>query len=121
MLITAISTLTLPLFVPADRPERFAKAFSAGADAVIIDLEDAVAADRKDTGREALVAAREAIAAAPCPVVVRINAYGQAGHEADCRAVSSLPVAAIMLPKAEAPEIVSGHGGRNRPPGDGAD
>jgi citrate lyase subunit beta/citryl-CoA lyase len=35
------------LFVPGDRPERFAKAAASGADAVILDLEDAVTADRR--------------------------------------------------------------------------
>jgi len=38
-----VASIALPLFVPADRPERFAKAFAAGADAVVLDLEDAVA------------------------------------------------------------------------------
>ncbi len=42
------------LFVPADRPERFAKAQASGADAVIIDLEDAVAPHAKATARAAL-------------------------------------------------------------------
>jgi citrate lyase subunit beta/citryl-CoA lyase len=39
------------LFVPGDRPERFAKAAASGADVVIIDLEDAVAPDAKDRAR----------------------------------------------------------------------
>lgn len=42
------------LFVPADRPERFAKAAASGADALILDLEDSVAPERKDTGRAAV-------------------------------------------------------------------
>ncbi|MDJ1371963.1 HpcH/HpaI aldolase/citrate lyase family protein [Gulosibacter molinativorax] len=42
------------LFVPATRPERIAKAFAAGADAVIVDLEDAVAADAKGWARDTL-------------------------------------------------------------------
>ena len=41
------------LFVPGDRPERFAKALAAGADAVIIDLEDAVAASAREAARAA--------------------------------------------------------------------
>ena len=45
---------TTYLFVPADRPERFSKALGSGADRVIIDLEDAVAADSKDSGRAAI-------------------------------------------------------------------
>jgi citrate lyase subunit beta/citryl-CoA lyase len=45
------------LFVPADRPERIAKAFAAGADEVIADLEDAVAPDLKAAARDALAGA----------------------------------------------------------------
>lgn len=85
-----------PLFVPADRPERFAKAAASGADAVILDLEDAVAPGAKEQARAALDAGFTEL-----PVIVRINAVGTAWHEADLAAVASLPVAAIMLPKAE--------------------
>ena len=42
------------LFVPSDRPDRFAKAVAAGADDVIIDLEDAVAPEKKMGAREAV-------------------------------------------------------------------
>ena len=49
-------TPVVPLLVPGSRPERFAKADSSGADAVILDLEDAVAAGDKDRAREAVVA-----------------------------------------------------------------
>ncbi len=44
------------LYVPGDRPERFDKAVASGAELVILDLEDAVAADRKDAAREHVVA-----------------------------------------------------------------
>ena len=43
------------LFVPGNRPERFAKAIASGADAVIIDLEDAVAPDDKVAARNAIL------------------------------------------------------------------
>jgi len=42
------------LFVPGDRPDRFDKAAAAGADAVILDLEDAVAPEAKERAREAI-------------------------------------------------------------------
>src|SRR5688572_10554686 len=58
------------LFVPATRPDRIAKAFASGADAVIVDLEDAVALDAKDTARAALANALNP----ERPVIVRINA-----------------------------------------------
>ncbi|GAA0334178.1 CoA ester lyase [Sphingomonas oligophenolica] len=91
-----LNTLIAPLFVPANRPERFVKAAASEADAVIIDLEDAVPVDAKDAARAAL---REAALAKP--LIVRINAVGTAWHVPDCAALTTLPVAAIMLPKAE--------------------
>ena len=99
--------LNFLLFVPADRPERLAKALGAGADAVVIDLEDAVAGDRKRIGRDALISAAAMIASAPVPAIVRINATDAETHEADCRAVAELRLAAVMLPKVESPEAVT--------------
>jgi citrate lyase subunit beta/citryl-CoA lyase len=43
------------LFVPADRPERYAKALASGADAVITDLEDAVGSEAKRAARDVLL------------------------------------------------------------------
>lgn len=100
----AQATLVAPLFVPADRPERFAKAAASGADAVIVDLEDAVAADRKEVGREALVAALSL----RVPVYVRVNAPGTPWHEADLTALRELPFDRIMVPKVEKPETIGG-------------
>lgn len=91
-----------PLFVPANRPERFIKAAMSGADAVILDLEDAVAADAKDEARAALVSRFTDL-----PVIVRINAAGTRWHEADVAAVASVRPAAVMLPKAEDPAILA--------------
>jgi citrate lyase subunit beta/citryl-CoA lyase len=86
------------LFVPADRPERFAKAQASGADAVIIDLEDAVAPNAK-------VAAREALAnwldAGNRPVVVRINGVDTEWFADDLALAARPGVSAVMLPKAE--------------------
>ncbi len=91
-----IATIRSPLFVPANRPDRFAKAAVSGADAIILDLEDAVAADAKDAARAAL-----SVDFTPLPVIVRINAAGTPPHDADLAAVAALRPAAIMLPKAE--------------------
>lgn len=88
------------LFVPGDRPERFAKAVAAGADAVIIDLEDAVSASAKESARQGLVDASPAINSAS-PVFVRINAFGTPWHDADLAAVAALAIDGIVLPKAE--------------------
>lgn len=48
--------MTIALYVPGDRPDRFGKAVDSGADIVILDLEDAVAHDRKDVARDAVAA-----------------------------------------------------------------
>ena len=85
------------LFVPADRPERFAKARASGADAVIVDLEDAVSPEAKARARDALALALDASA----PLVVRINAAGTPWFEDDLELCRHPGVAAVMLPKAE--------------------
>jgi citrate lyase subunit beta/citryl-CoA lyase len=85
------------LFVPGDRPERFAKACASGAHAVIVDLEDAVAPEHK-------VAARAAVAAwlhPDHPVLVRINAADTDWFRDDCALAGSPGVAGIVLPKAQ--------------------
>jgi citrate lyase subunit beta/citryl-CoA lyase len=84
------------LFCPADRPERYAKALAA-ADAVIIDLEDAVAPADKASARAALVAHE----ADPDRAIVRVNAAGGADHQADLEALAGTAYRTIMLAKAE--------------------
>ncbi len=91
------------LFVPATRPERYAKALASGADAVIIDLEDAVGAADKAAARQALAAAWPGLPAAQKQrVLVRVNAAGTAWHEDDLALLGRLRVAAVVVPKAEA-------------------
>ena len=96
------------LFVPGNRPERFAKALASGADAVIIDLEDAVPLDAKDIARSALLDAwKDFDAAERARLLVRVNPAGTPWHEADLAAVASLTgLGALMLPKAENPRQV---------------
>lgn len=96
-------TLRTALFVPATRPERFAKARASGADAVIIDLEDAVEASAKDSARETL---RQFVPVPdtgnPAPWLVRINGPDTSWHAADLAACRSLAhVGGIVLPKTE--------------------
>ena len=96
------------LFVPGTRPERFAKALASGADAVILDLEDAVAANDK-------VAARETIAdwfpGASIPdrsrIVVRINDAESAWFADDLLALREAGVTSVLLPKAESSEHIA--------------
>ena len=86
------------LFVPADRPERFAKAQRSGADAVIIDLEDAVAPDTKATARAALA---NWLDAGEGPVIVRVNGIDTAWFGDDLKLAAHPYVTGVMLPKAE--------------------
>lgn len=99
------------LFVPGSRPDRFAKALATAADAVIIDLEDAVAPSDKAEARDAVVTSlTEGVER---PVYVRINAQGSEHFDRDVQALGQLPeraassLAGIMLPKAEDPALVS--------------
>lgn len=94
------------LFVPASRPERIPKALASGADGVIVDLEDAVAPDAKDSARQWL---DEFLVKRPdARLLVRINAASSDAFEADLAVCSRHPgVTGIMLPKAESPEAVA--------------
>jgi citrate lyase subunit beta/citryl-CoA lyase len=85
------------LFVPGDRPERFAKAVASGAHAVILDLEDAVAPAAKSQARAAVCAWLADGGAA----IVRINGADTPWFDDDVAALRPVPGARIMLPKAE--------------------
>ena len=106
--MTQLSRARSFLFVPGNRPERFAKALASGADAVIVDLEDAVPLDAKDVARAALLSAWAAFDAGQrARLLVRVNPAGTPWHEADLAALANLPgLGALMLPKAENPEQV---------------
>lgn len=86
------------LFCPADRPDRFAKAVER-ADAVVLDLEDAVAPERKEAARAALVAAD----LDPARTIVRLNRTGTRDFDADLAAVTDAGIRMVMLAKAEVP------------------
>jgi citrate lyase subunit beta/citryl-CoA lyase len=91
------------LFVPADGGNKLDKAFSSGADAVIIDLEDSVAPDRKPAARASASAFLKAALARPARprLLVRVNALATGLTDADLDAVVPACPDAIMLPKAE--------------------
>jgi len=79
------------LFVPGNRPERFIKALASGAEAVIIDLEDAVAPADKNSAREQLRLAFSQIdLVMRSRLIVRINASGTAWEDADLLLVQDL-------------------------------
>ncbi|MFJ8649786.1 HpcH/HpaI aldolase/citrate lyase family protein [Streptomyces sp. NPDC093546] len=93
------------LYVPGDRPSLLEKALARGADAVIVDLEDAVPATAKEAARDQVarwVAAQRP--GGPCALWVRINP-GAAGH-ADARAVAAPALAGVVMAKCAGPEDV---------------
>ncbi|MDI3402961.1 HpcH/HpaI aldolase/citrate lyase family protein [Streptomyces cavernicola] len=90
------------LYVPGDRPATVAKALASRADAVVVDLEDAVAPDRKEYARTAtaeLLTGRHQV-----PVHVRVNALDSPYAGADLLALTGLPgLAGLRLPKVTDP------------------
>jgi citrate lyase subunit beta / citryl-CoA lyase len=92
------------LYVPGSDPRRIEKALASEADAVILDLEDAVAPNRKEEARttvaEVLRSEHEK------PVFVRINAPDSVLAEEDVEAVAGARLAGLRLPKTESPESV---------------
>lgn len=94
--MVSAATIRCPLFVPADRPDRFAKAAASGADAVILDLEDAVAVEAKDRARDQIGTGFTTL-----PVLLRINPAGTPWHVVDRAAARAGGFAAVILPKSE--------------------
>ncbi|MFI6291341.1 HpcH/HpaI aldolase/citrate lyase family protein [Nonomuraea sp. NPDC050790] len=99
-------TLTVTwLYVPGDRPERFAKAAASGADEIIIDLEDAVAPDHKDQARTNTLTYLESHPT--IPVQVRINDLTTPRGRDDLTALTGAPaLTAVRLPKVESPHTL---------------
>lgn len=93
------------LYVPGDRPEVVTKALSSGADVVVVDLEDAVAPDRKEYARTAT--AERLTDPQPVPVHVRINALDGPLATPDLQSLEGLPgISGLRLPKVTAPQDV---------------
>jgi citrate lyase subunit beta/citryl-CoA lyase len=87
------------LFFPASNPRAIAKAREAGSDLVILDLEDAVKPEDKDSAR---AAALEAVAEPwPMPVAIRINGAGTAWHGQDLVAATHCTADLIVVPRVE--------------------
>jgi len=93
------------LFVPANRPDRFAKAVASGAEAVIVDLEDSVAESGKSAARRSIAQAwgtlRSHAIEAVCMLLIRVNS-GESkitGDDLDC--CNDLRPDGVMIPKAD--------------------
>ncbi|WP_328389373.1 HpcH/HpaI aldolase/citrate lyase family protein [Nocardia sp. NBC_00416] len=96
------------LYVPGHRDDRIGKAFDSAADAVVIDLEDAVPVGAKD---RALANALDALRVVPQDrrVWLRLNAIGTEwlDHELAALAAAAVPLAGVRLPKADDPDTVA--------------
>lgn len=87
-----------PLFLPADRLDRLSKAVGSGADAIILDLEDGVAAPEKTKARKAVAKMQRQ----EIPFLVRMNGIGTPWHDEDLSMVSELDwLSAVVLPKSD--------------------
>jgi citrate lyase subunit beta / citryl-CoA lyase len=94
------------LFAGATRPDLVAKLARSGPDAVVIDLEDAVPADAKVQARAALP---DLVASVSGPrVFVRVNGPASPWYGDDLAAAAALPIAGVVVPKAERGEDVAG-------------
>jgi citrate lyase subunit beta / citryl-CoA lyase len=95
------------LYVPGHRSDRVAKALVAGADAVVIDLEDAVPAERKDAARDLTVALLDDRAADDgLSVWVRINPPGTEAGRRDVAALAGRRLDGLRVPRIDDPQVV---------------
>lgn len=93
------------LFVPGNRPDRFEKALHSGADAIVLDLEDAVPVSEKLGAREAIEKALPALRLLGVPLMVRINAVEQTLGQDDLHWLVRLEgLDGVMVPKVESAE-----------------
>jgi citrate lyase subunit beta/citryl-CoA lyase len=97
------------LFVPGTRPDRFAKALDSGASSVILDLEDAVAAEDKETARNAIQAAWPSFTAEQKKrLIIRSNSPGSQFYSADLMLAQKMDLACLLIPKSESADEING-------------
>ena len=109
------------LYMPGSRPRTIEKARGLAADALILDLEDAVAPAEKESARETVAAAVGAGGFGERTVLVRVNALDTAWGVADVERIAGAGADAILLPKVETGEqiarladLMTRHGARER-------
>jgi len=100
----AFGPIRTALFVPGTRPDRVDKALKAGADVIIIDLEDAVPFKLKEETRSKV--REKVLEHGGRKIVVRMNAIGSGFCQGDLDEIIVKELACIMLPKVESPEQV---------------
>ena len=94
------------LYIPGSNPRALEKARSLSADGLIIDLEDAVAADAKAGARAIVAAALAAGGYGSRELVLRVNPLDTPWGHADLAAAATMPIDAVLLPKVESPDRV---------------
>ncbi len=93
------------LFLPASNPRAIAKAREAGADLVVLDLEDAVKPEDKETARKAAVEA--AAEHWKMPVAIRVNGAGTGWHSLDLDSVAQSHADLVVVPRASSAHLIS--------------
>jgi len=97
------------LFVPGTRPDRFVKALDSGASSVILDLEDAVVAEDKETARNQIQAAWPSFTAEQKKrLIIRSNSPGSPFYSADLILAQKLDLACLLIPKSESADEING-------------
>jgi citrate lyase subunit beta / citryl-CoA lyase len=94
------------LFVPADSERKLAKAKSSPADALILDLEDAVAAERRPAARAMARDFLQSEKGGSSALWVRVNPFGTEDCKADLEAIVGAEPAGLVIPKPDSPEIL---------------
>lgn len=115
-LLTHMNPLETPLgfgtnflFVPGTRPERFTKALESGASGVILDLEDAVAEEDKESARDAIRTAWAQFSDDQKKrLVIRTNAPGTKHYSKDLILAQELNVSCLLIPKSESLDQING-------------
>jgi citrate lyase subunit beta/citryl-CoA lyase len=94
------------LFLPASNPRAIAKARDAGADLVVLDVEDAVKPADKSSARDAAIAA--VASEWRVPVAIRVNGVGTQWHSLDLDAVARSKADLVVVPRAISAHLVHG-------------
>jgi citrate lyase subunit beta/citryl-CoA lyase len=106
---TPLGFCTNFLFVPGTRPERFMKALDSGASGVVLDLEDAVAEEDKESARNAIRTAWPSFSLEQKKrLVIRTNSPGTKFYSADLILAQELQVTCLLIPKSESLDQING-------------